>query len=87
MTSKDSLVAISFSPYALETQELIETAKKQNIPTVLITDNNLHPLADTVDVCLTVKEADIHSFRSLSATMCLVQTLAICIGHYLDTKR
>jgi len=37
-------------------------------------------------VCFTVKEADIHSFRSLSATMCLVQTLALGIGHHLDTK-
>jgi DNA-binding MurR/RpiR family transcriptional regulator len=86
MTAKDSLIAISFLPYAEETQDLIEKAKSKNLPTVLITDDSLHPLSDIVDVCLTVKEADIHSFRSLSATMCLVQTLAICIGHHLDTN-
>jgi len=86
MTDKDSLVAISFLPYAPETQELIEKAKTKDIPIVLITDDSLHPLANIVDVCLTVKEADVHSFRSLSATMCLVQTLAIGIGHHLDKK-
>lgn len=86
MTNKDSLVAISFLPYALETQELIEKAKTKGIPIVLITDDSLHPLANIVDVCLTVKEADIHSFRSLSSTMCLVQTVAIGIGHHLDKK-
>ena len=73
----DALIAISFNPYANETQEVVRDAIDRDIPVVLITDSALSPLASLATVTLTVKEAEVHGIRSLSSSLCLAQTIAI----------
>lgn len=78
---KDAVIVISFHPYASETQSTVDAAIAKGTPIILFTDSPLSPLKEHATVCFTVKEAEIHSFRSLTATMCLVQSLAISLAH------
>ncbi|MEP1446065.1 MAG: MurR/RpiR family transcriptional regulator [Paraglaciecola sp.] len=78
---KDAVIVISFHPYASETQSTVDAAIAKGTPIILFTDSPLSPLIEHANVCFTVKEAEIHSFRSLTATMCLVQSLAISLAH------
>jgi DNA-binding MurR/RpiR family transcriptional regulator len=72
-------VAISFYPYGSETTELAQNAAARGVPVVAFTDSLLSPLAQLAEVCFCVKEAEIHCFRSLNATMSLVQAVAISL--------
>ena len=81
--AKDALVVISFYPYAEETQQTVNHAVENNVPIIMFTDSPISPLAKQASVCFMIKEAEVHSFRSLTATMCLVQSLAISLVHQL----
>ncbi|WP_320822325.1 MurR/RpiR family transcriptional regulator [Reinekea sp.] len=77
MRSSDVLIAISFDPYGPETQGVARDAIARGIPVVLITDSQLSPLAAEATAILAVQEASIHGIRSLSASLCVAQALAI----------
>lgn len=83
----DALLVVSFSPYAKETRDLAAEARERNIPLVVITDSNVSPLALMADVSLVVHEAEVKSFRGLTASLCLTQTLAIALGVRQDKAR
>ncbi|PJX12983.1 Fe-S cluster assembly protein HesB [Halomonas sp. 141] len=87
MGSRDALMVVSFSPYAQESREAAEEASRRSIPLVVITDSNLSPLARLADVSLVVHEAEVKSFRGLTASLCLTQTLAIALGVRQDRAR
>ncbi|KFI10431.1 Fe-S cluster assembly protein HesB [Vibrio sp. B183] len=77
---KDTIVSISFSPYAQETVMLSEVASKAGAHQIVITDSQISPLAAFSDVCFVVKEAKVDAFRSQSASLCLAQTLAVSMA-------
>lgn len=77
MRESDVLIAISFSPYGKETQDVARSAIARGIPVVLITDSQLSPLALEASAVLLVKEADVLGIRSLSGSLCIAQALAI----------
>ncbi len=77
---RDALLVVSFSPYAEESRSAASEARERGIPLVVITDSNLSPLARLGDVVLVVHEAEVKSFRGLTASLCLTQTLAIALG-------
>jgi DNA-binding MurR/RpiR family transcriptional regulator len=77
MGANDVLIAISFHPYGQETQNVARDAFARGIPVVLITDSHLSPLAAQATAVLAVQEASIHGIRSLSASLCVAQALAI----------
>ena len=81
------LVAISFNPYASETADMAALAVEQGVPLLAITDGPLSPLADLASVCLEVRDPELHGFRSLTASMCLAQSLAVGLGIELDARR
>lgn len=85
--AKDALLAISFHPYGSETQDAVRAAVERGVPTIVITDSELSPLAPVADVCLTIKEAEVHGFRSLTSTMCLAQSLSIALAHALEKQK
>ncbi|MGQ0332923.1 MurR/RpiR family transcriptional regulator [Halomonas elongata] len=87
MGERDALLVVSFSPYAQESREAAEEAVKRGIPLVAITDSSLSPLARIADVSLMVHEAEVKSFRGLTASLCLTQTLAISLGVRRDKAR
>lgn len=80
----DALLAVSFSPYAQEARDAAEYAKARDIPVLVITDSSLSPLARLADIVLVVHEAEVKSFRGLTASLCLTQTLAIALGMRQD---
>ncbi|PJG84048.1 MurR/RpiR family transcriptional regulator [Caviibacterium pharyngocola] len=78
--SGDVIVAISFSPYAKETLEIMSATSKKDVKHIAITDSQISPLIAFSDVSFVIKEAQVSGFRSQCATMTLVQTLAIALG-------
>ena len=72
----DVMLAISFSPYSQETLNLVETAKGR-CPVIAITDSVIGPIARDANLILQVRESEVRGFRSLAASMCLAQSLAI----------
>lgn len=84
---RDALLVVSYSPYAQESREAAEEAVRRGIPLVVITDSSLSPLARVADVSLIVHEAEVKSFRGLTASFCLTQTLAIALGVRQDNAR
>ena len=76
----DVVVAISFSPYAKETLNIMNAVAKNSVKQISITDSQISPLVGFSDVSLIVKEAQVSGFRSQCATMTLVQTLAISLA-------
>ncbi|TNH06873.1 MurR/RpiR family transcriptional regulator [Testudinibacter sp. TR-2022] len=76
----DVVVAISFSPYAKETINIMNAVAKSGVKQIAITDSQISPLVGFSDVAFVVKEAQVSGFRSQCATMTLVQTLAISLA-------
>jgi DNA-binding MurR/RpiR family transcriptional regulator len=72
----DVIVAISFAPYSPETVSLVEAAKER-CAVISITDSVIGPIAKDASLVLQVRESEVRGFRSLAASMCLAQSLAI----------
>ncbi len=83
MAPGDALLAVSYKPYAPETLKTVQAAKDAGIPIVGITDNPLSPLTPLADVSFEVEEAQVQSFRSLTASMCLAMSLVVGLGQRL----
>jgi len=77
ITSGDLLIGVSYRPYAEETIQVLGAAHAQKAAILAITDSEVSPIAKEADTVLRVQEAEIRGFRSLSASMCLAQTLVI----------
>jgi DNA-binding MurR/RpiR family transcriptional regulator len=78
------LVAVSFHPYAPETMDVVTRAHDQGCPVIVITDTPLSPIATNAALCFEVHDAELYTFRSLTASMCLAQTLAVGVGLRLE---
>jgi len=76
----DAVLSISFSPYAQETVTLAEAASQAGAKQIVITDSQISPLATFSDVCFVVNEGKVDAFRSQSASLCLVQSLAVALA-------
>ncbi|AXV18348.1 RpiR family transcriptional regulator (plasmid) [Neorhizobium sp. SOG26] len=78
--ANDVLLAVTFSPYAAETIEMVEAVGRRGIPVVAMTDTIVSPLRRFDAITLSVSEVDFGAFRSLSATLCLAITLSVAVG-------
>ncbi|UZW54352.1 MurR/RpiR family transcriptional regulator [Sphingobium sp. JS3065] len=76
LEASDLIVAISFAPYSSETISLVEAAAG-SCPIISITDSVIGPIAKNASLVLQVRESEVRGFRSLAASMCLAQSLAI----------
>jgi DNA-binding MurR/RpiR family transcriptional regulator len=81
VSSKDLLIAISYHPYAPETVEAVDAAVKSDAKVLAITDSFISPLAKGAAQVLQVRESQVRAFRSLSASICLAQTLVIGLAY------
>lgn len=84
--ANDLVIAISFSPYGKESQHCVRIAQHNQAKTLIITDSQLSPLAKRASALLLVNEGSAFAFRSLSATMCLCQSLFIALAYRLELK-
>lgn len=74
---KDLLIAVSFRPYAPETVELVEIAVRKGAKVLSISDSRVSPIAKPANITLQVRDSEVRTFRSLAASMCLAQAVAI----------
>lgn len=80
ISKDDALIAISYSPYSEETARLVTMARKKQVPVIVITDSLLNSIASQAAVCFEVHDAEVYTFRSLSASMCLAQALTTSLA-------
>lgn len=81
--ANDLVIAISFVPYAKETQHCLRFARQQDANALIITDSPLSPLAKLANSVLLANEGSALAFRSLSATLCLCQALFVAVAYRL----
>jgi DNA-binding MurR/RpiR family transcriptional regulator len=79
-TSKDCILAISFTPYASETVALAQRAAARGIPIIAITDSPFSPLATIASLWFELQEANFEGFRSMAATLSLAMTLTVAVA-------
>jgi DNA-binding MurR/RpiR family transcriptional regulator len=79
-TSRDAVVAISFTPYAPATLTHVRQVAQRGAPIICITDSPFSPLVSSSTMWFEVVEADYEGFRSLSATMVLAMTLTVAVA-------
>lgn len=77
---RDAVFVTSFPTYTPEVVEIAAQAFAADVPVVAVTDRPLSPLTAHATVCFFVEEASVHAFRSLGASLCLVQALAVSLG-------
>ena len=80
----DALIAISFTPYAEETVEVVQEAVRRGARLVAITDSRMSPLAREAHALLLVEDSPTLGFRSLSSTMGLAESLFIALAYRLE---
>ena len=83
--AKDLLIAVSFHPYAPETVELVDIAARKGASILSISDSRVSPIAKQATITLQVRDSEVRSFRSLAASMCLAQ--AVAIGFAFESER
>ncbi len=76
----DCLFVASYSSYTPETVQAAANAMARGIPVVALTDHPLSPLTTNSSVCFHIHDAEVHDFRTLGTSMCLVQTLVVGLG-------
>jgi DNA-binding MurR/RpiR family transcriptional regulator len=86
LTAKDLLIAISFHPYAPETVDIVNATRQQKAKIIAITDSQLSPIASAADVAFEIKDAEVRQFRSLTASLCLAQTLVISYAFEMEGR-
>jgi DNA-binding MurR/RpiR family transcriptional regulator len=79
-TRRDAVIAISFTPYANETINLVALAKARQVPVVALTDGVFSPLAQQAQIFFEITEANFEGFRSLAATLALAMTLTVAVA-------
>jgi DNA-binding MurR/RpiR family transcriptional regulator len=83
----DLLIAVSYHPYAEEAIHLIDGAVDKRCKVLSISDSLVSPVAKPATQVLQVREAEVHKFRSLSASMCLAQSLVIAYALSVSQTR
>ena len=80
----DVMIAISFAPYAEETQIAVESAVQRGARLIAITDSRMSPIARDAVATLLVQDNSTFGFRSLTSTMGLAQSLFIALAYRLE---
>lgn len=87
ISSRDTLLAVSFTPYSTETVNLTTAARARGARIVSLTDSVFSPIAPIADVWLEVVEANFEGFRAMAATMALAMTLAVAVAGYREEMK
>ena len=80
----DVMLAISFAPYAEETQAAVNLATERGTRLIAITDSRMSPLAREAEATLLVQDNSTFGFRALTSTMGLAQSLFIALAYALE---
>lgn len=77
---RDVLLALTFDDYTPETVEVARSVAGRGRRVVVITDNELSPVAGLGDPVLFVKEARLGHFRSQVPALVLCQSIIVSVG-------
>jgi len=80
----DVMIAVSFAPYAEETQVAVEAAVQRGAKLIALTDSRMSPIARDAAAALLVQDNSTFGFRSLTSTMGLAQSLFIALAYRLE---
>lgn len=83
MAENDVLLVLTFDDYTPETIEVAKAAHKKGCKILVITDNELSPVAKLGLHTLYVKEARLGHFRSQVPAMVLCQSIIVSLGRQL----
>ncbi len=84
MGPDDVLLVLTFDDYTPETVELAKAAHRRGKVLLVITDNELSPVASLGKYALFVKEARLGHFRSQVPAMVLCQSIIVSLGSQID---
>lgn len=82
----DTLIAISFAPWAEETLHAARVARTLGASVIALTDTPDSPLARLATVSLSVPESSTHGFRALTNAMTLAQGLFVGLAVRLEAR-
>ncbi len=82
----DVMVAISFAPYAPETESIVAEAHARGARIICITDSSLSPMARLAQTSILVNETSVFGFRALTNTMAVVQSLFMALAYRLELQ-
>lgn len=80
MTKKDMLIAISFHPYSPDTVNIVSIARDKKIPFVSISDSSVSPIVKDAKVSFNIRDAEVHSIRSLTSSLSIAQSIATSLA-------
>ena len=86
MGPNDVLLAVSFRFYANEVVSIVEEGAAQDRRIVALTDSTLSPLAKSADVLLAAQEHPGPLSRSVTAPICLAQTIALAVASRIQNN-
>jgi DNA-binding MurR/RpiR family transcriptional regulator len=84
MRQGDVLIAVSFAPYAEETESIVRQAHAKGARIIAITDSSLSPLARFATSALLVQETSVFGFRALTNSMAIAQSLFLALAYRLE---
>ena len=84
MRPQDVLIAVSFAPYAEETESIVRHAHERGACIIAITDGRLSPLARFATCSLLVQETSVFGFRALTNSMAVAQSLFMALAYRLE---
>ena len=84
MRPEDVLIAVSFAPYAEETESIVRQAHERGACIIAITDSRLSPLARFATCSLLVQETSVFGFRALTNSMAVAQSLFLALAYRLE---
>ena len=84
MRPQDVLIAVSFAPYAEETESIVRQAHERDARIIAITDSRLSPLARFATCSLLVQETSVFGFRALTNSMAVAQSLFMALAYRLE---
>jgi DNA-binding MurR/RpiR family transcriptional regulator len=80
MRPNDILIAVAFAEYTPAVVDIVQDVHIRRVPILSITDVPASPLAKHASLSFLVDEMDIHRFKPIAASICLVQSLMITLG-------
>ncbi len=84
---KDVIIVISFAPYAEESCRAVDLAHKKGARIIAVTDSYLSDIARHATQTIEIREHSSFGFRSLSSSVCVVQSLFLLYAAQTELTR
>ncbi len=81
--SGDTLLVISYAPYAEPSLHSVEVARKNGAKIIAITDSQLSEIGKQADQTIIIREHSSFGFRSLANTVCVIQSLFLLYASHV----